>query len=147
MKKLTTQEAEQLIKMLKKTIEKEIHLPSKGTNIRFDVQGRTKKHIFSISLYRGKINPNKGNFTALIKRNNTVLLSLDTSPAAQHMNPDGQVIKGPHWHIYTEEYGRNYAYPAVNITDSDFVKNTLLFLEEFHVIEKPKMTEQVSFNL
>ena len=51
MKKLTTQEAEQLIKMLKKTIEKEIHLPSKGTNIRFDVQGRTKKHIFSISLY------------------------------------------------------------------------------------------------
>lgn len=32
MKKLTTQEAEQLIKMLKKTIEKEIYLPSKGTN-------------------------------------------------------------------------------------------------------------------
>ena len=136
MKKLTTQEAEQLIKMLKKTIEKEIYLPSKGTNIRFDVQGRSKKDIFSISLYRGKINPNKGNFTALIKRNNTVLLSLDTASAAKHMNPDGQVIKGPHWHIYTEEYGRGY-----------FVKNTLLFLEEFHVIEKPKMTEQISFNL
>jgi len=63
------------------------------------------------------------------------------------MNPDGQVIKGPHWHIYTEEYGRSYAYPAINITDSDFVENTLLFLEEFHVIEKPKMTEQVSFDL
>lgn len=47
MKKLTTQEAEQLIKMLKKIIEKEIHLPSKGTNIRFDVQGRTK-NIYSI---------------------------------------------------------------------------------------------------
>ena len=147
MKKLTTQEAEQLIKMLKKTIEKEIKKKKKGTNIRFDVQGSTRKHIFSISLYRGKINPNKGNFTALIKINNTVLLSLDTSPAAQHMNPDGQVIKGPHWHIYTEEYGRSYAYPAINITDSDFVENTLLFLEEFHVIEKPKMTEQVSFDL
>ena len=122
-------------------------MPSKGTNIRFDVQGSTRKHIFSISLYRGKINPNKGNFTALIKINNTVLLSLDTSPAAQQMHPDGQVIKGPNWHIYTEEYGRSYAYPAINITDSDFVENTLLFLEEFHVIEKPKMTEQVSFDL
>lgn len=147
MGKLTTQEAEQLIKMLKKTIEKEIYLPSSGTNIKFDVQGSTKKHIFSISLYRGKINPNKGNYTALIKRNNTVLLSLDTSPAARHMNPDGRVIKGPHWHIYTEEYGRSYAYPALNITDSDFVKNTLLFLEEFHVIEKPTIVEQRSFNL
>ncbi len=147
MGKLTAQEAKQLIEMLKRSIEKEVYLPVKGKTIKFDVQGDTKKHMFSISLYRGKINPNKGNYTALIKKSNTVLLSLETSSKARHMNPDGEIIEGPHWHIYTEEHGRSYAYPAAPIADNDFVKNTLLFLDEFHVIEKPAITQQASLDL
>jgi hypothetical protein len=29
----------------------------------------------------------------------------------RHSNPDGEVIDGPHLHIYTEGYGDKWAYP------------------------------------
>lgn len=60
-----------------------------------------------------------------------------------HPNPDGIKIRGNHWHIYTEEYGRAYAFPADDIEAPDFVENTISFLERFNVIEQPEITYQL----
>jgi hypothetical protein len=70
LKKLTTQEAEQLIKMLKKTIEKEIYLPSKGTNSQVvynhDISGTNTPTVDRFSFANLKIDiPNYKNSESL----------------------------------------------------------------------------------
>lgn len=140
--KLTTKEAEVLIEMLKYSLIREIELPSAGGYIDFDVKGTTEKDLFSIHIYRGKINHAKYNMNAMIKRNNIQLLELHINPGSIHVNPDGEKICGSHWHIYTEEHGRRYAYPADDIHSATFVENTILFMNKFHIVEQPEIYYQ-----
>ena len=53
------------------------------------------------------------------------------------------MIRGSHWHVYTEEYGRAYAFPAEDIQSDDFINNTIAFLTRFNVVEKPNITYQL----
>ena len=55
------------------------------------------------------------------------------------MNPNSEIVVGNHWHIYTEKYGRSWAYPAEDIQNDRFVENTIAFLDRFNVIEKPNI--------
>lgn len=48
-----------------------------------------------------------------------------------------------HWHIYTEEYGRNYAFPAEDVQEDAFVDNTIAFLTKFNVVEQPNINYQL----
>lgn len=114
-----------------------ISFPEQGTNIEFQVIGDTQKDIFTIRIYRGKINLKKYEVSARIFWNNVMLLELHIDPGKIHINPDGTKIAGSHWHIYTEKYGRKMAFPADDIQSDQFVRNTILFLDKFHVIEKP----------
>lgn len=141
--KLTQEEAEQMLNMLKKTLTQSVNFPTKGTKIEFDLVGDTKKDLFTTKIYRGKINREKYEIDARIKKNNILLLELHISPGKVHPNPDGTKIIGSHWHIYTEEYGRRFAYPAENLDSNKFVENTILFLEKFNVIEKPTINYQL----
>lgn len=60
-----------------------------------------------------------------------------------HTNPDGEKITGSHWHIYSEEYGRLWAFVAEAIESENFVDNTIIFLKKFNVIERPTINFQL----
>lgn len=66
--KLTDAEARQLLEMTKKSLVQEINFPTRGNEKEFDVVGDTKKDVFAIKIYRGKIQPFKYNIGARIKR-------------------------------------------------------------------------------
>lgn len=141
--KLTDKEARKLLKMLKHSIDEEINFPTRGNTQDFEVVGDNKKDVFSISIYRGKIQPFKYNLGARIKKNGIMLLELHINPTNIHYNPDGEKISGSHWHIYTEDYGRTYAFLADKIKDDEFIDNTIAFLTKFNVVEQPKIICQL----
>ncbi len=141
--KITQVEADRLLKMLKRALISEINFPTKGESVEFDVVGDSKQDIFAINIFRGKINCLKYNISARIVRNSILLLELHINPSNVHPNPDGEKITGSHWHIYSEEYGRLWAFPAENIDSAEFVENTILFLKKFNVIESPTVNFQM----
>lgn len=142
---LTQAEAEKLLSMLKKTLQQQVSFPTKGEDVQFHVEGDTKRDLFVISLFRGKINHQKYNLGARIHKNGISLLELHINRNGVHTNPDGEKIKGSHWHIYTEEHGRRQAFP-IDIDDDLFVETTIMFLEKFNVIEKPDVLCQIAMN-
>ena len=141
--KLTDAEAKRLLEMLKQSLTKELTFPSKGDHKEFNVVGDTKKDVFTIRIYRGKINSQKYDLGARIQVNNILLLELHINPSNVHINPDGQKLLGSHWHIYSEQYGRAYAFPADDIESDKFVDNTLTFLKKFNVVTYPKIKFQL----
>lgn len=141
--KLTDAEARRLLEMTKKTLEEEINFPTCGNTQEFDVVGDTKKDVFTVNIYRGKIQSRKYNIGARIKKNGLSLLELHINPTTVHINPNGEKICSSHWHIYSEQYGRAYAFPADDIQDDMFVDNTISFLNKFNVIEQPEIHYQL----
>ena len=142
-KKLSQKEAEELLCMLKKSLVSEFSFPSKGSSSEFDVIGIPKREQFAIRIYRGEIDRLKYEIGARIKRDGILLLELHINPSRPHRNPDGEILTCSHWHIYSEEYGRRYAFPACDINSEDFIENTLAFLEKFNVVEKPTINMQL----
>lgn len=140
--KLTDAEARQLLEMTKKSLVQEINFPTRGNEKEFDVVGDTKKDIFAIKIYRGKIQPFKYNIGARIKKNGTMLLELHISPSNVHYNPNGEKICGSHWHIYTEEYGRNYAFQQ-KMSKKMLCRQHDCFLTKFNVVEQPNINYQL----
>ena len=141
--KLTREEVERLLKMLKKSVAGSIDFPEKGTATEFELIGDTKMDLFITKIYRGKIDAQKYEIGARIKKDGILLLELHVNPSKVHLNPDGKKIIGSHWHIYTVEYGRQMAYPAEDIEADKFVENTMNFLDKFNVIEKPVINHQM----
>ena len=142
-KKLSQKEAEELLYMLKKSLVSEFSFPSRGSSSEFDVVGIPRKEQFAIRIYRGKIDRLKYEIGARIKRDGILLLELHINPSRPHRNPDGEILTCSHWHIYSEEYGRRYAFPACDINSEDFIENTLAFFEKFNVVEKPTINMQL----
>ena len=145
MEKLTQEEAVKLLNMLKHTLTDEIDFPEKGNSTEFTVAGDTKKDLFTIRIYRGKINHQKYELSARISKNSIMLLEPHVNPGKPHMNPNGEKLIGSHWHIYSEEYGRKMAFPAEDLQSDLFVQNTIMFLDKFKVIEKPQIIYQFEF--
>jgi len=141
--KITQDEADRLLNMLKHALISEINFPTKGASIGFNVVGDSKQDIFAVNIFRGKINRLKYNIGARIVKNGIMLLELHINPSNVHPNPDGEKITGSHWHTYSEEYERLWAFPAENIDSEEFVENTILFLEKFNVIERPTVNFQL----
>ena len=141
--KLTNAEAHRLLEMTKRSLIAELNFPTCGDEKEFDVVGDTKQDIFAIKIYRGRIQPFKYNIGARIKKNGTMLLELHINPSNVHRNPDAKKICGSHWHIYTEEYGRAYAFPAEDVQKDAFVDNTIAFLMKFNVVEQPNINYQL----
>ncbi len=143
-KKYERAEIERLLSILKKTLTDSITLPEKGKRVEFEVEAKTTKEKFRISIYKGSVNRDKYDYNALLIIDSIPLLQLHINPSNRHQNPDGTIILGNHWHIYNEEYGRKIAFEAADVTSDDFVEVTLCFLERFNVIEKPQVFHQVT---
>ena len=139
---LSQEEANRLISMLKESLIEELNAPHHRETIEFDVQGDSKKDLFTVSIFRGGINAGKINYNARIKVNGIILLQLHLNATNRHFNPDGELITGSHWHIYKEGYGHSFAFPAGELTNASFTESAVAFLEKFNVIRLPTITEQ-----
>lgn len=141
---LSETEAKRLLEMIKKSYEDFVDFPSPGKKFEFDAEGDSKKDIFSVNIYRSKINIEKYTYGIRVKKNGVFLLGLDVGKTLKHRNPlpDGKLIVGSHWHIYTEKYQRQFALPAENIETDNFVENTLLFFKKIHLIPIPEVSYQ-----
>lgn len=111
MPKLTTQEATQLINMLKQLVEKNIYFPNQGERKELEAEGVVdQSEKFIISIIRGGRDPKKCSYQARMKTGGTPLLRLDiTGPSIAHQNPDGTIIYGPHLLAYNEDFDMKYA--------------------------------------
>lgn len=141
--KITQAEANRLLNMLKRTLLLEINFPMRGKSTEFNVIGDKKQDVFVINIFRGKINRLKYNIGARVVKNNILLLELHINPSNRHINPDGKEITGSHWHVYSEKYGRLWAFSAEEIDSEKFVENTIDFLDKFNVIDKPNINYQI----
>lgn len=140
--KISQAEAERLLNMLKHSLTDAITFPLKGETETFEVIGDNKRDTFVVHIFRGNKNSLKYNFGAQIKNKSILLLELHINPSNVHTNPDGEKVKGNHWHIYSEQYGRRFAFQAENIESDKFVENTLAFLDRFHVLDNPEISYQ-----
>lgn len=140
---LKQDEIEYLLNMLKMSLVESIGFPEKGENEDFQVKSKSSNDLFRINIYRGNVNRYKYNISAIIEKNSIPILELHMNPGNRHTNPDGSVIDGNHWHIYSEEYDRRQAFPADNLSSDKFVENTIAFLDKFNVIEKPDISYQL----
>lgn len=145
--KLTKEEAERLLKMVKHALVDDIDFPDVGKEIKFDAIGSSNREKFTIHIFRSRIKSTKYNIGALFFKNNIMLMELHICDTSRHRNPDGQMIEGNHWHIYSEEYGRKMAIPAEDIKAVDFVENTLVFFEKFNLIDPPFVNIEVQMKL
>lgn len=140
--KITQAEADELLKMLKETLTREIAFPEAGQQLEFKVKSKTASNVFAINIYRGKIQKLKYNIGARIELHGTMLLELHIGATNTHYNPDGEKITGNHWHIFYGGLERKWAFPAEDIQSDKFVENTILFLEKFNVVEQPNVVYQ-----
>ena len=143
MEPLTTEEAKQLINLAKQTLLDVLNSPDKGADVEFNADSIQTKDSFIIKIFRGKINKEKYNYGARIAKNGIILLELHINAGNIHINPDGQKITGSHWHYYTQENGIRNECPADDLSSNDFVENTLLFLEKFHIVNPPAINHQM----
>lgn len=139
---LSTEEAKELLELIKESATRYLYFPDPGQKIVFNAKAIHTKDEFAIQIFRGRIKQGKYSFQTIVKRNNAPLLALDVDDASVHLNPDGQKILGSHWHIYTEEYNRAFAFPAENIDSANFVENSLLYFKKINLIHPPQVREQ-----
>ncbi len=144
---LSQEDAEKLLALLKDTLVDNITFPQKGETEKFEVCSKNTNDVFCIQIYRGRIKTTKYNINALIEKNGILLLELHIGETLKHVNPDGSIIEGSHWHVYSEQYDRRQAYIAENLNSDDFVGNTILFLDRFNVIKKPNIYVQEAIGL
>ena len=137
--KLTQKEADTLIAMLKRAIEKEISFPHSKGRVEFYVQGERKDDVFAANISRKGINANGASYQGRVRTSGVILLRLDVNPTAVHLNPDGETISGTHLHIYSEEHGMSLAVPF-DIESKNLFQLCQAFFVRFNIVEPPNMT-------
>lgn len=136
MYKLTTQEAMELIDLLKQICENQnIVLPNHGERTIFNVKAINNQKKFIVNINHDNINENKYSFQARTFENNIPLLRLDVNPNGVHENSDRSKIYGTHLHIYSEEYGIRNAI-EFNINNPNLYDYCIAFFEKFNIIER-----------
>ena len=140
--KLTQKQAEDLIEMLKRYVEKgEFNFPEKKGKIEFDVIGKRRGDEFTISISRKGKKYDGCSYQGRIKSNHIILMRLDINPTAIHRNPNGEEIIGSHLHVYTEKYREKEAV-LFEADNPDLYKLCFAFFEKFNVLETPKINQQ-----
>ena len=100
--------ANSLIKMEKrKTDDTQWRFPYTGGKAIIPLESLDGREIFSLDLYRGRLNLAKNTFQNRARRS-VILARLDIG-GPPHRNPDGKEIPPPHLHIYRAGYGDKWA--------------------------------------
>ena len=138
--KLTQQEADILISMLKHSIEHEITFPCGKDRLEFDVRGERKNDIFVVNISRKGIDASKATYQGRVRASGAILMRLDVNPTSAHINPDGRKILGTHLHIYDEKHEMAFAIPF-DIENKNLFQLCYTFFERFNIIEPPSMAQ------
>lgn len=140
---LTQAEADKLIEMLKRTVEKSIAFPYQKGGTSFVVVGKRREDEFVVNIDRKGKEAEKCTYQGRVHQSNQVLMRLDIDPNGRHTNPgpEGEVIHGNHLHIYSEDYEMKFAIPF-DIQDKGLYELCYTFFEKFHIIEPPEVFEQ-----
>jgi hypothetical protein len=97
------------------------------------------KDLFQLNFYRGSIEVLK---YAYNKRYRESIVLARLCSMGRHTNPDGTHFSGPHFHVYSEQYGDKVAHPVSVIglkPDSPIDECLLKFLEYFNVRNIPSV--------
>jgi len=79
--KLNQKEANNLIEMLKRTVEKEVSFPTGKGRVEFDVLGDRRDDIFVINISRKGINATRATYQGRLRHNSGVtLMRLNVNP-------------------------------------------------------------------
>lgn len=134
-----------LLKELKSLVEKNtINLPLKGAKLQKEAFSTINiKNKFIIDIFRGKIDDDKYSFNARYANTNTAILRIDTGDVV-HSNPDGQIIRGPHMHVFKDNQELREAIPF-DISNKDIVDVCKAFLELMNIINYPQIV--ISFTM
>ena len=141
---MTTQEAENIIAMLKKMVERYLMLPESGEKKDYKIETLDNKYEFVLNVSRtSRIKEKKCTYIVRTKDTGINLLRLDVN-GPPHKNPDHTIIDCPHLHVFKEEFeDRNLPYAIPFEVDSeDLSEACIKFLKKFNVIDIPTMTEQ-----
>ena len=146
--RLTQQEADMLIAMLKKKLEEqsELEFPSKGGKLQFKVKGERRTDEFVVNIDRKGIDSKKGTYQGRVKSNNTILMRIDIGDTLVHQQPNGSKLCGSHIHIYNEEYGIKGEAIPFDPGNDDLYAICNTFFQKFNIIEPPiiKQKQQLS---
>lgn len=144
--KLSKDEAEHLIDMMKRKVKNEIlNFPSNKGKIVFDVVGEKKNDFFTVNIDRKGKNANGCTYQGRVKANNQILIRLDVNPSSKHINPsNGEEIIGTHLHIYSEEYELSEAIPF-DTGNKDLFEMCFEFFKRFNIVEEPVIQAQMEF--
>ena len=136
---LSTEEAYELIEILKKKVEEEIYyFPNNSGRFEFEVISDDEKS-FIVNVQRKGLN--NGNCTYLGRLlNGTILMRLDVGKNIKHYDKKtNTTILGSHLHIYSKEYGTE-AIPF-DIDNKDLFDICFDFFEKFHIIDPPTIAK------
>lgn len=140
---LIQSEAEYLLKILKKLVDKQtITFPQSGEYKGLDVISVERKEKFIIDINRaGRINISKCTYQKRYQKE-AILLRLDIN-GPPHTNPDGETFVCPHLHIYKEGYGDRWAYQLPSdFSNSDLINKLIEFLEYCKITNVGDLTVQ-----
>lgn len=139
MKQLTTEEASILIKIAKAFLEpQKFKLAEAGKTEFYPLQEVfTRRRDLKMSMYSGRINPEKFTFQ-LIYKGNIILVRVDFGYPGTHTNLDGSIIppKTPHIHIYDEETLDKVALPLPEAfsNPNDFIQVLYDFFSYVNIV-------------
>ncbi len=128
---ITDEEAVELIRMEKRFMDRElrsISVPACNREAEYDIISEDSTERFVLDVGCGFVEF-KIKEQLRSKRVTHPLIRLDTYPRARHVNPDGEVITGPHIHIYRSGTSA-WAYPVSEDNFSD-LKNSSQTLYDF----------------
>jgi len=110
MSELTQSEADMLIALEKSnTTVPAIKFPQAGTKIQIELSDNDATEKFYLNIWRCGIDLTKSNQHFRV-RTSIPLLRIDLGDSLVHRNPDGEIVRGSHVHIYQEGYLIKWAY-------------------------------------
>lgn len=113
-------------------------LPSGGEKEVIDLVSADRRERFMLDLYRGRRKQHKFTFQNRA-RQNIRIVRLDLH--GRHTNPDGEVFRTSHLHVYREGCGLSWAIPVPSdlFTDLDDIWKTLHeFMRYCNIVEPPR---------
>lgn len=144
---ISQHEADELLAMKKIVIApKSMHLPKRGDKTSWDLESNDGSERFIIDVWRGKIEIARYSVNHRFRK--SFVLARVCVNNAPHMNPDGELLSGPHLHLYQEGLGDAYAIPLPKeffSSPDDIVCTVREFLKYCNVVEHPKVHLQEAF--
>lgn len=85
----------------------------------------TEDITYVLSIFRGKRKAERFTISLRLKDYHDHIVRVDINPSNRHVNPDGSVVTGSHFHIYSNQYDKRDSV-AIPLETSDFPNVSLI---------------------